>query len=95
MMASIESRFPFLDEALLKFAVNLPTRWKLHRTLRFHDFRHPFIVDKYVIRKLAERMLPLLYWHRSESGGSRYTTIGTSGSLLDFSREDTCKTFSA
>ena len=58
MMASIESRFPFLDDELMRFAINLPHRWKLRRTWRVHDRKHPFLVDKFVVRQLAERTLP-------------------------------------
>ncbi len=58
MMASIESRFPYLDEDLVKFAINLPHKWKLCKTTRLHDIYHPYIVDKYILRKLAEGRLP-------------------------------------
>lgn len=58
MLASIESRFPYLDEELVKFAVNLPWRWKLKKTWQFNDIRHPFIIDKYVVRKTGAKELP-------------------------------------
>jgi asparagine synthase (glutamine-hydrolysing) len=58
MMASIESRFPYLDEELVKFAINLPCRWKMRTTAKLYDIRHPFIVDKYLVRKAAELSLP-------------------------------------
>ena len=58
MMASIESRFPYLDEDILKFAINLPYRWKLQHTYKLYDIRHPFLVDKYLIRKMAQNILP-------------------------------------
>lgn len=58
MIASIESRFPYLDEELLRFGVNLPLKWKLRWTTQFHDISHPFLKDKFVLRKGAEEYLP-------------------------------------
>ena len=57
MSASIESRFPFLDEEVVGFALNLPARWKLRRTRAVHDPKHPFIVDKAPIRAVAAGFL--------------------------------------
>lgn len=51
MMNSIESRFPFLDEAILKFAANLPVRHKVRRSWKFGDIRHPFHISKHVVRQ--------------------------------------------
>lgn len=58
MAWGLEARFPFLSPELTKLAVNLPDRYKLRRTLRMHDRRHPFIVDKWAIREVAARRLP-------------------------------------
>ena len=58
MMNSIESRFPFLDEDILRFAGSLPLKHKIKRTLQFKDIRHPFMIDKYLVRKLASKTLP-------------------------------------
>jgi asparagine synthase (glutamine-hydrolysing) len=58
MMHSIESRFPFLDESILALAASLPVRFKVRWTPRRGDRSHPFLVDKYLVRKLADRMLP-------------------------------------
>jgi asparagine synthase (glutamine-hydrolysing) len=58
MAWGLEARFPFLYPELTKLAVNLPDRYKLRRTLRAHDRRHPFIVDKWAIREVAARRLP-------------------------------------
>lgn len=58
MMASIEARFPFLDENLVRFAINLPVKFKIGRTYRPHNYKHPFLVDKWVVRKMAEKLLP-------------------------------------
>lgn len=58
MAASIEARFPYLDEAVLRFGINLPIKWKLRYTARLHDPRHPFVIDKFVVRDAAERVLP-------------------------------------
>lgn len=58
MMNSIESRFPFLDEEILRFACSLPLKYKIRRTLDVSDIRHPFMTDKYIIRRLASKTLP-------------------------------------
>lgn len=58
MMASIEARFPFLDEELVKFAINLPVKYKIGRSHRWHNYKHPFLIDKWIVRKAAEKYLP-------------------------------------
>jgi asparagine synthase (glutamine-hydrolysing) len=58
MAWGMEARFPFLAPEFAKLAINLPDRYKLRRTLRPHDRRHPFIVDKWVLREVAGRRLP-------------------------------------
>ena len=58
MMSSIEARFPFLDESLVKFAINLPSKFKIGRSGRFHNYRHPFLIDKWIVRKTARKYLP-------------------------------------
>jgi asparagine synthase (glutamine-hydrolysing) len=68
MMHSIESRFPFLDEELMKFAINLPIKAKIGRSGRFHNYKHPFLIDKHVVRKAAERYLPKALNNREKKG---------------------------
>lgn len=58
MMSSIEARFPFLDEQIVKFAINLPSKFKIGRSGRFHNYKHPFLIDKWIVRKTAEKYLP-------------------------------------
>lgn len=58
MQYCIESRFPFLDEDLVKFGLNLPLRWKIRRTGRIHDRKHPFWMDKAIVRTVARKYLP-------------------------------------
>ncbi len=57
MAASIEARFPFLDNQLAAFGVNLPGRHKLKRGMVFEK-AHPFVRDKWVVRALADRHIP-------------------------------------
>ncbi|HVS36096.1 MAG TPA: asparagine synthase (glutamine-hydrolyzing) [Gemmataceae bacterium] len=47
MHSSVETRYPFLDEAVVAFLAKVDPRWKLH------GFR-----EKYLLRKTAERWLP-------------------------------------
>ncbi len=68
MKASIESRFPFLDEEIVKFAINLPTRYKAVWARRCHDVKHPFRVDKWPVRALAQRQLPQRIVHKRKDG---------------------------
>jgi len=68
MAASIEARFPFLDNALVKLAVNLPYGAKVRfspRRVRRADRRTTrnimgfnLLTDKWIIRKVADRYLP-------------------------------------
>ncbi len=58
MLAGIESRFPFLDEELVRFALNLPTKFKLRPVPRIYNRRHPFLMDKAVVRHAARDLLP-------------------------------------
>lgn len=58
MAASVESRFPFLDTDLMRHALNLPSRVKIRRGLNPRDRRHPLAIDKWVLRRLADRHLP-------------------------------------
>lgn len=80
MSAGIEARFPFLDENLLSFALNLPGRYKIARTLAVHNWKHPFLVDKALLRRLAARELPRGAAYRVKNGfpsfGLRQLEIG-------------------
>jgi asparagine synthase (glutamine-hydrolysing) len=53
MNASVEARYPFLDEDVFDFTAKLQPRWKLH------GFR-----DKHLLRLLAERWLPKEIYNR-------------------------------
>ena len=58
MMHSIESRFPFLDERLVSFAINLPYKYKVATVSRFGSIKHPFKSGKHLLRKVASNYLP-------------------------------------
>lgn len=68
MMASIEVRFPFLDEDIVKFAINLPSKFKIGSTARFHNYKHPFLMDKWIVRKVAEKYLPTKLSTKKKNG---------------------------
>jgi asparagine synthase (glutamine-hydrolysing) len=54
MHSSVETRYPFLDEAVFDYLARVPPRWKLR------GFR-----EKYLLRRLAERWLPAaVAWRR-------------------------------
>ena len=72
MMASIEARFPYLDEDIIKFGINLPSRFKIGRSPRWHNYKHPFLIDKWIIRALAERYLPRSIVSKKKNGFPMY-----------------------
>lgn len=58
MAAGIETRFPFLDSEVIRSGINLPLKYKLRADAATLDRRHPFVRDKWVIRRLADRYVP-------------------------------------
>jgi asparagine synthase (glutamine-hydrolysing) len=58
MASSIEARFPFLSEDLVKTAINLPYDKKIRLSLNVWEKEHPFLRDKWCLRKVADRYLP-------------------------------------
>ena len=68
MMHSIESRFPFLDEKVIAFALNLPLKFKIGKTSRFHNYKHPFMIDKHIVRNLGKRSLPASLYNKKKNG---------------------------
>ena len=68
MSASIETRFPFLNESLIETAVNLPLRYKIRFSPGVWEKDHPFLRDKWVLRKVADRYLPKILSQRKKRG---------------------------
>lgn len=68
MAASIESRFPYLDHALVRLAVNMPYDCKVRPALTVMDRSHYGLVDKWVLRTVASRYLPKALSHRRKRG---------------------------
>jgi asparagine synthase (glutamine-hydrolysing) len=73
MAASIESRFPYLDEEVVAFSLNLPLSAKLRWGSSRHDRKHPFLRDKAVLRDVAHRHLPARVANKPKDG---FPTIG-------------------
>ena len=65
---SIEARFPFLDNQLMKLAVNLPHRAKVRFSPFVFDWEHLFYRDKWIIRQIADRYLPADLSQRKKRG---------------------------
>jgi asparagine synthase (glutamine-hydrolysing) len=76
MAASIESRFPFLDEEVVRFALNTPIRFKLRRSAMVHDPKHPFVIDKALVRATADRYVDRPAARRRKAG---FPTLGLRG----------------
>lgn len=69
MASSIEARFPFLDHALVEFAINLPDSCKIRPSLTAADeIRHPFVSTKWILRQVASRYLPRKLAFRAKRG---------------------------
>ncbi len=68
MIHSIEVRFPFLHEEILKFALNLPLQYKTKSSFRLHNIKHPFITDKWIVREVAKKYLPKSLVHQKKNG---------------------------
>ncbi|MGR6086920.1 MAG: asparagine synthase (glutamine-hydrolyzing) [Arcticibacter sp.] len=68
MMHSIESRFPFLDERVVQFAVNLPYHYKVASVTRWNSSKHPFKSGKHLLRKVASNYLPKSISHGQKTG---------------------------
>lgn len=68
MAASIEARFPFLDEELTATAINLPLRHKIRWDPGVWEKEHPFVRDKWVLRAVADRYLPTSLSQRKKRG---------------------------
>ena len=58
MEASVEARFPFLDHAVARTAINMPSRYKLRVSARVLEKAHPFVRDKWIVREVANRWIP-------------------------------------
>ena len=58
MKYGVNSVYPYFDDDLIKFAFHLPVKYKIRKTWRFYNPRHPFVIDKYLYRYLAAKFLP-------------------------------------
>lgn len=68
MAASIEARFPYLDNDFVKAAVNMSYQYKIRPSMNAHDRSHPFLRDKWVVRKVADRYIPRALSQRKKIG---------------------------
>lgn len=69
MAASIEARFPYLDNRVVEFAANLPDKFKVHLSWSAADERrHPFVFTKWILRKVGERYIPPHLANRRKRG---------------------------
>lgn len=66
MSASLEARFPFLSEALVKTAINLPYNAKIRFSPSVLEKNHPFMRDKWILRKVADRYMPKILSQRKK-----------------------------
>lgn len=68
MAASIESRFPYLNSKVVKFALNMPYNYKVKFSASQLNKEHIFLRDKWIIRKIASRYLPSNLAYRYKMG---------------------------
>lgn len=72
MATSVEARFPYLDEEVVRFGINLPVKAKLESSRRVESFKHPFVINKAILRRVAARRLPASIAHRPKAGFPMY-----------------------
>ena len=72
MIHSIEARFPFLSETIVHFSMNLPLQYKIGRIGQFYNFKHPFLIDKAIVRKTAKKYLPKELYLKKKDGFPTY-----------------------
>jgi asparagine synthase (glutamine-hydrolysing) len=79
MQYNIESRFPFLDEDVVRFGVNLPLKWKVRTVGKVFDPKHPFSMEKAIVRMTARKILPEKLANKPKWGfgsyGHKYMTV--------------------
>jgi asparagine synthase (glutamine-hydrolysing) len=80
MLAGIESRFPFLDEDVVAFGLNLPAKFKIERVRKVFDRKHPFLMDKAIVRRLASEHLPPALTAKTKFG---FPTYGHKSLVID------------
>ncbi len=68
MMASVESRIPLLENEIIRFAVNLPPRFKIPRNPLLPGFSHPLRNNKWILRQVGRRLLPRSLFRRKKMG---------------------------
>jgi asparagine synthase (glutamine-hydrolysing) len=68
MISSVEVRFPFLHEDVIKYIMNLPLEYKTKRTIDFHNKKHPFLTDKWIVREIAKKYLPKTLVSKNKNG---------------------------
>lgn len=69
MAASIEARFPYLDNRVVEFAVNLPDKYKIHFSWSAaNEMRHPFVFTKWALRRVGGRYMPAHLANRRKRG---------------------------
>lgn len=68
MAASVEARFPFLDERIVRCAVNLPHEFKIRFSPGTWEKAHPLFRDKWILRMVADRYVPRNLSRRKKMG---------------------------
>ena len=61
-----------IDEAVIRFGVNLPVQWKIRPSWHLHDRKHPFHIDKAIVRRLGRRYLPPCLVSKRKNGFPMY-----------------------
>jgi len=66
MASGVECRFPFLDRRLVTMSAHLPVDCKVRFSPFGWDRRHPLYQDKWIIRQIAARYVPVRLSHRKK-----------------------------
>jgi asparagine synthase (glutamine-hydrolysing) len=88
MAHSLETRVPFLDNALTEHAFTLPSGWKVHRAADgIHTQSTPQSDGKWILRRAMEPLLPQSFIQQPKQGFSTPEANWYRGPLLDYLRE--------
>lgn len=68
MMESLESRIPFLENEIIRMAVNLPPRFRIGARLLSRLYRHPYRDNKLIVRAVAGKYLPRILSQQKKLG---------------------------
>ena len=65
-------KISIFDENILEFAINLPVNNKIGYIRKFYNYKHPFLIDKKIVRMSANKYLPKNLIYKKKKGFPLY-----------------------